>query len=208
MFPPTRWLMFVLVVAFLTWGAEAKAQDPEDRKVKDCGVNSLYLLLKLGAVETDLARLLPDTHPSGVSMTEIQAASRREGMVLHGQRLGPGDPTIDRPIIALLRLKPDEDQGHFVVVQPVGTLGKSVMILDFPHPPRVQAFADLVRWGGWTGLVLVPATAWERFGPGTAAVVGAALLTLGLAKPTARWARTCRGPRGNQPIRVGCVGGS
>ncbi len=153
-----------------------------DRLIKDCGVNSLYLLLRLCSAPADLAELratLPDTRANGLSMAEVQAASGRHGVPLRGRRIGMGDVPLDRPVIAFLRA--DGSQGHFVVLEPVGVLGKSVMVLDFPRPAQVVAYADLIRSSEWTGLVLSPVTSWERFGPWAASGLGISLVVVGLA---------------------------
>ena len=91
---------------------------------------------------------------------------------------------LDRPTIVLLRL--GESQGHFVVLEPVGNLGKMVMVLDFPRPARIVAYADLMKEGGWTGLALAPVTAWERSGPWIVSGLGVSLLILGLFAPWRR----------------------
>ena len=89
-------------------------------------------------------------------------------------------------------LKAGHDGGHFVVLEPVGVLGKSVMILDFPRPNQIMGYTDLIRSSKWTGLVLVPVTTWERFGPWVLSGLGAVLVGLG-AMP--RWWRLGRGRR-------------
>ena len=143
------------------------------RLINDCGVNSLYLLLRLRSAEGDLAdlrRSLPDTKPHGLSIAEIQATAEHHGVSLRGRRIGLGDVPIDRPVIAFL--KRGEDQGHFVVLEPVGNMGKMVMVLDFPRPARIVADKDLMNGDNWTGLVLTPVTTWERFGPWIASSLG------------------------------------
>ena len=176
-----RLTMGALVVGILAPGAAG--QDAEaDRLAQDCGVNSLYVLLQLRDATPDLAQLragLPDTRANGLSMAGIQAASGRHGVPLRGRWVGPGDVPIDRPMIALLR--PEGASGHFVVIEPVGVLGKSVLVLDFPRPPQIMAYADLIGSAAWTGLTLAPVTAPERFGPWAAAAVGVALVGWGLA---------------------------
>jgi len=165
-----------------------------DRLIKDCGVNSLYLLLRLCSSPANLSELratLPDTRANGLSMAEVQAASGRHGVPLRGRRIGMGDVPLDRPVIAFLQAK--ESQGHFVVLEPVGVLGKSVMVLDFPRPARIMSYADLIQSNEWTGLVLSPVTSWERFGPWAASAAGVSLVFLGLASFWTRWFGTRRG---------------
>ena len=178
---PSRLALVLLLVGLSTNGALGETAE-RDRLTKDCGVDSLYLLLRLCSSSVDLTELratLPDTRANGLSMTDLQAASGRHGVVLWGKRIGPGDVLIDRPMITLLRS--EGNQGHFVVLEPVGVLGKSVMVLDFPRPAQVVAYADLMKSGGWTGLSLAPATAWERIGRWLVCAAGLSLLVFGLA---------------------------
>ena len=192
----TRSVVVALLVGFSAAGAAGDTAEG-DRLIKDCGVNSLYLLLRLCSASVDLAELratLPDTRANGLSMTELQAASARHGVVLRGKRIGPGDVPIDRPMITLLRS--DGDQGHFVVLEPVGVLGKSVMVLDFPRPAQIVAYADLMKSGGWTGLALAPATHWERIGRWAACAAGVSLTAFGLA-----WTRVRRLVRRHPQLR-------
>ncbi len=181
-----RWPVLVLVLG-LSASSALGAPDPGERLIKDCGVNSLYLLLRLQSAEVDLAALrqvLPDTEARGLSMAEIQAASGRHGVTLRGRRIGPGDTPIDRPMIVLL--KSAESQGHFVVLEPVGVLGKKVMVLDFPRPARIVDYADLMAGADWTGLALAPMTTAERLGPWIVAFAGVSLVILGLTLPRGR----------------------
>jgi len=197
-----RWLgRSAVVVLGLVLGAcpPRGAADEGDRLINDCGVNSLYLLLRLCSAEVDLAevrRALPDTRNHGLSMAEIGAASGRYGVSLRGERIEPGDVPIDRPMIVLLK-SGEEGQGHFVVLEPVGVLGKKVMVLDFPRPARIVDYTDLMKGGDWTGLALAPVTPWERFGPWLASGVGVLLVTLGVVSPWRR--RRASSRRGRAP---------
>ncbi len=172
----------VVLALGLSASMASGAADEGERIINDCGVNSLYLLLRLRSTEVDLAELrrtLPDTEAQGLSMAEIGAASGRYGVPLRGRRLGPDDVPIDRPTIALL--KPSDGQGHYVVLEPVGFRGRAVMVLDFPRPPRIVDYADLMRGGDWTGLALVPVTLWDRSGPWISSGTGVLLVLAGLA---------------------------
>jgi len=150
--------MFIGITLMIASVGLALSSSPGDeereasRLINDCGVNSLYLLLRLRSEEVDLAELrraLPSTEAEGLSMSEIQAASGRRGVPLRGVRIGPGDVPIDRPVITLLR--PGGGMGHFVVLEPVGVLDKMVMVLDFPRPARVVDYAELIKHGDWAG---------------------------------------------------------
>jgi hypothetical protein len=177
------------------------------RRINDCGVNSLYLLLRRHSATVDLSdlrRSLPSTEAHGLSMAEIQAASGRHGVPLRGKRIGPGDVPIDRPVIVLL--KSSGSQGHFVVLEPVGVLGKKVMVLDFPRPAQIVDYADLMKGDDWTGLALAPVTPWERFGPWVASGAGVLLAILGLASPWKRRRATRR--RNRDPAIDGGVAGT
>lgn len=177
-----RWALTTIIALGLSGTTAPAAADEGDRIINDCGVNSLYLLLRLRSTEVDLAELrrtLPDTEAQGLSMAEIRAASGRYGVPLRGRRLGPGDVPIDRPTIALL--KPSDGQGHYVVLEPVGIRVRAVMVLDFPRPPRIVDYADLMRGGDWTGLALVPVTLWDRSGPWIISGTGVLLVLSGLA---------------------------
>lgn len=168
-----------------------------ERLIKDCGVNSLYLLLRLREAPVDLAELramLPATAADGLSMAELQAAAGRFGVSLQGKRIDSGDVPLDRSVLALFQ--EEGGPGHFVVLEPVGVLGKSVMVLDFPRPAQIFAYADLIQGGKWTGLVLAPVTAWERFAPWITSALGLTLACIGLAFPWVRrsWRSTVVSP--------------
>lgn len=148
--------------------------------INDCGVNSLYLLLRLHSRDvnlSDLRRALPHPGMDGLSMADLQSAASSHGVSLRGTRLRREDFPLDRPIIALLRT---EDDGHFVVLQPVGATGTMAMILDFPRPPKIVDHASLSDSEDWNGLALVPVRPWESAFPysvGIAASVLAASLS-------------------------------
>lgn len=195
---------FTLMIASVGLALSSSPGDEEreaSRLINDCGVNSLYLLLRLRSAEVDLAELrraLPSTEAEGLSMSEIQAASGRRGVPLRGVRIGPGNVPIDRPVITLLR--PGGGMGHFVVLEPVGVLGKMVMVLDFPRPARVVDYAELMKHGDWTGLALAPVSTRERLGPWALSGLGAAIAGLGLAWP--RWSPLIVGWRNRAPAPV------
>lgn len=153
------------------------------RSSKDCGITSLYVLLSLCSRQVDLSELrerLPDPGGRGLSMAEIQAASRSFGASLRGTRVTRNDLPIDRPMIVLFR---SGGKGHFLVLQPVGSRGKMVMVLDFPRPCRIAGYSELMESAGWTGLALRPVSRWERPWIYLAAAAGGGLTALGLAVP-------------------------
>lgn len=162
------------------WSAPARAQEAEDA-VNDCGVNALYLMLRLEGRAVDLADLrrgLPDHRADGLSMADLQRAAASRGCRLAGRRVGPDDVPLDRPAIAWLK---HEGGGHFVVLRPVGETGTMVTVLDFPRPPRAVDYAELLATAGWSGRVMTPvgpwrlAAAWAAGGFGLAAAAAAML---------------------------------
>jgi hypothetical protein len=187
---PTSIRMALVIASCLGLAPTPMLGDDErdsSRLIHDCGVNSLYLLMRLRSADVDLSelrRMLPSTEAHGLSMAEIQAASGRLGVPLRGRRIGPGDVPIDRPVIAWL--KSGGSPGHFVVLEPVGVLGKMVMVLDFPRPAQVVEYAYLMKADDWTGRALVPVTTWERSAPWVCSGAGVLLAILGLASPWRR----------------------
>lgn len=151
---PSRRFLRTLVLLLIA-PARAFAEGDAD-PINDCGVNSLYLLLRLHARDVDLSdlrRRLPRPGEDGLSMADLQSAASSYGLDLRGERLRREDLPLDRPVVALLG---EGGGGHFVVLRPVGTTGTMAMLFDFPRPPRVVDYDAL--WGarGWDGLALVP----------------------------------------------------
>lgn len=147
----------------------------------DCGVYSLYTMLRLSQLNVDFAKLradLPTNPEHGLSMENLREASKKLGVVLHGKRLKFNELPLDRPVIALLRL--DEGHGHFVVLNPVGNLGKSALYLDFPRSPKVVAYADIFNSQAWTGLILTPESHWDRARPWIFFAVGVLIIAISL----------------------------
>jgi len=173
----------VLLVASLS-GAGVAAADVD--RINDCGVNCLYVLLRLDSRDVDLAelrRVIPRPDDRGLSMADLRDAAARFGVHLRGARLRREDLPLDRPVIALLS---PEDRGHFVVLEPVGTTGTMAMLLDFPGPPRIVDYSSLATSKGWEGLALVPVRSWERVLP---YAIGIAALALMLPLIYAPWRR-------------------
>ena len=176
-----QWARRLFLPIGLGWvvATASGASDEEKRLINDCGVNALYLLLRLQAVDVDLGQLrqaLPDTSANPLSMADLQSVARRYGVSLRGRRINFQATVIDRPSIALLRS--NDGRGHFVVLEPIGSQGTMVKILDFPRPIHVVDFASLAKSSAWTGLILVPATIWENLSPWVACGTGSLLLGL------------------------------
>lgn len=154
----------------------------------DCGPMALALLLRLEGFPGDarsIASHLPPRDPRGFSMLELREAAGPLGLKLTGVEIGRGDPTPDRPILALLDKKPD---GHFVVVRPVGRTGKLVQVIDPVGRLEVLDASALYASPDWTGLALIPTRPnWPLrvgFGAGVGALLGLTwLLALKVRSP-------------------------
>jgi hypothetical protein len=107
-------------------------------------------------------------------MADLQSAASIYGVGLRGARLRREDFPLDRSVIALLSTEGD---GHYVVLQPVGTTGTMAMIFDFPRPPRIVDYASLSDSEGWDGLALVPARPWESAFPYSVGIAASVLVT-------------------------------
>lgn len=174
------WRSLAALALAATLAAPARADRDADRRVNDCGVNGLYVLLRLCGRDPDLDAVratLPEPGPKGLSMAQLAAAAERLGQPVRGVRLRPADFPLDRPAIVLLQT--GEDSGHFVVVRPVGRTGTLVTRLDFPRPPRVVDAARLRAADDWTGLALVPVWPHERAAPYVAGAAAVGLATVG-----------------------------
>jgi hypothetical protein len=171
--PSRQILAVVLLVAALS-GASVAAADID--RINDCGVNCLYVLLRLDSRDVDLAELrraLPHPGEEGLSMADLRNAAARFGTHLRGARLRREDLPLDRPVIALLG---SEGIGHFVVLEPVGTTGTMAMLLDFPGPPRIVDYSSLLTMRGWNGFALVPVRPWERALPYAVGITASVLV--------------------------------
>ncbi len=155
------------------------ADEPDDSRyrINDCGVNCVYVLLRSLGRDIDLAELrssMPVPGELGLSMEQLQQAASDHGLALSGVRLASQDFPIDRPAIFLMKTG---ERGHYVVVQPAGTTGKMAIVLDFPRPPRLVDYDEIIAQADWTGLALIPSRPnWPaRIAGGLAVVSGLAL---------------------------------
>lgn len=128
----------------------------------DCGLNSLYILLRLSGDSVDLAllrRTLPPQTERGYSLLELRDAASACGYPCSGISLGPGSLPPDRPAIAFMG---DTTHGHFVVLRPIeGTDRSRIQVLDPPYPPLFVEWDLLSSDPHWTGRVLVRQSAEE-----------------------------------------------
>ncbi len=185
--PPTRPLMVVALLLLMiptaaSWADDHNTADAAERRINDCGVNGLYLLLRRCGQEHDLATVraaLPAPGDKGLSMAQIAQASARLGQPLRGVRLRRSDLPLDRPFIALTR---HGESGHFLLVEPAGRTGTMLAVLDFPRPPRLIDASTLLDSPEWTGLALLPQQPHERLAPYLAGTGAAGLLLLGIAR--------------------------
>jgi Peptidase C39 family len=182
------WLTLLILVAPAVY---ARATEPDETTKLDCGVNALFILLRLEGRPVTLDRLvaaLPARHPDGYSMAELAAASRSFGLSLEGVRFAKGDPALDRPAIAFLE---DSRGGHFAVLRPVGTTGTMVQVIDPPHVPWIADYGRVMTTPSWTGRLLVPGASRVRRAilPALLATVG--LIVLGVACQGRRARRKC-----------------
>jgi len=106
---------------------------------KDCGLNALYILLKLTHREIPLRELhsiLPERHEEGYSMAELISAAKHSGLPLKGRVITHADLPLKEPVIAYFTLYRPES-GHFVVLVPSGTTGKMAQVIDPPYSDRI-----------------------------------------------------------------------
>jgi hypothetical protein len=149
------WLIVLLVQALNVQGAE-----PEETTKLDCGVNALFVLLRLEGRPVTLDHLesaLPPRHTDGYSMAELSTAAGSLGLDLEGVRFTKGDKALNRPAIAFLK---DATGGHFAVLRPVGVTGTMVQVIDPPHAPWIADYDRLFAAQPWMGRILIPSDPW------------------------------------------------
>lgn len=155
-------LLVVLALAQAPRGATAEGVKAERVPLDpDCGVSALYLLLLDSGRNEPLARVLeamPRAHQRGHSLAELRSAASTLGLALDGYRLTKSDFPLPDPVLADLR---SGNEGHFVVLRPVGTTGTAVQVLDFPKEPIVVDYDQLTSSPSWTGMVLKPRTVFD-----------------------------------------------
>ena len=94
------------MIALFTFAATAGAAGPEETTNLDCGVNALFILLRLEGRPVTLDRLgsaLPPRYPDGYSMAELASAAGSLGLDVEGVRFASGDTVLTRPAIAFLK---------------------------------------------------------------------------------------------------------
>jgi hypothetical protein len=106
----------ILTVVATAWIGQASAIADDDPSRLDCGVNALYLLLRLEGRPATVGQILaalPAHDPRGYSMAELAAASESLGLRLDGLRFAEADPNPGRSAIAFIK---DARGGHFTVL--------------------------------------------------------------------------------------------
>jgi len=150
----------------------------------DCGVDALFVLLKLEGIQVSIDRLdaaLPPRRPDGYSMAELATAARECGLRLEGMRFTKTDEPLKRPAIALLE---DSRGGHFLVLRPVGSTGTMVQVIDPPHAPWIIDYDRLLAGPKWTGRILIPRSTWKvrQAAPWLSAAAGVVLFAVGMRR--------------------------
>ena len=166
-----RWRWLGLIGLSLVAGF---ARAAETTKL-DCGINSLFVLLKLEGREATIPQIeaaLPPRRPDGYSMAELAAAASRFGLDVEGVRCEQKDRPPDRPAICFIK---DAKGGHFAVFRPVGVTGTMVQVIDPPFVPWIVDFTEVAAAKSWMGRVLVVRQ------PGLSQWVVPAVLLVGLA---------------------------
>lgn len=145
------WAVLALLRPGPVWG------EPDlSPRTYDCGVMSLYHLLRLEGRPTDLEtieRHLPSSKAGQYSLKELRDAARACGLTLNGVRLPASGRPPSGPALVHLDRKPG---GHFLLIRPVGHTGRLVQLLDSTRPPYVQDAETLYASPEWTGIALVP----------------------------------------------------
>ncbi len=156
-------LLLINVAGFLPASSD-EAEDPMRSAPADidCGLASLYLLLRLEGHSVSLSPLaaqLPPRPAEGYSMKDLRDAARLIGLRLNGIRLLPEKPFPRSNSLAFVNR---DGHGHFLVIRSVGHSGKLVQVFDGFGGPVVMDWVNLRKSSEWTGLVLLPdATNWR-----------------------------------------------
>lgn len=126
------------------------------RSGKVCGVNCLYLMLRLGGVAVDygdlLEELLPDN--SETSLTSMMRSARRHGLDCAMGKTDPeGLKAVSKPVVAHGESfeRSDSDVGHFVLV--LKTTDEGVSYVDGTTAlMQSRSWRDFER--EWSGYIL------------------------------------------------------
>jgi ABC-type bacteriocin/lantibiotic exporter with double-glycine peptidase domain len=148
-------LCLLLIATGWPGPARSFGEAPES-DASDCGAFALYHLLKIEGRATNLQQINSALGVPGVrghSFRDLRAAAHRFGLSLDALVVAKEPSAMRAPALFFLR---SGDDGHFVVVRPVGHTGRMVQVLDGDRAPVVVDAVWLFAWPSWTGLALVP----------------------------------------------------
>lgn len=129
-------------------------QDDVNEPVFDCGVLSLYNLMRLEGHNTGLKSLdAALSSKTNCSLQDLRHAASKISITLTGVSIPKSSMTPDRPFLAFINRG---RHGHFVVIRPVGHTGKLVQVLDPNTNPVVVDYSTIVSSANWSGYALVP----------------------------------------------------
>jgi ABC-type bacteriocin/lantibiotic exporter with double-glycine peptidase domain len=165
--------------------ADAAEDQPVAAVEVDCGLASLYLLLRLEGHPValpSLASQLPPLPAEGHSLRDLRDVARGLGLRVTGMLLPTGQPAPRSTCLAFVNRG---GHGHFLVLRPVGHTGKLVQVFDGLGGPVVLDWTNLRGSPEWTGLVLLTdqTSAWPRI---ASVLVLAGGLSVVLAVPRLR----------------------
>jgi len=169
-----------------------------ERAQRECGLNSLYLMLRLTGhdVTFDQVREAVTVGPSGTSLLELRQAASRLGMRTAVQRCSMDElASLPKPVIAYFHSKDPEPQGrpgHYVVVLRADAAG--VEIIDGNLAASFWYNAGHFE-AEWSGHVLTPSPLGSWVRPLALTAVAGACVALGMSFWRARAVR----PDGTAP---------
>jgi ABC-type bacteriocin/lantibiotic exporter with double-glycine peptidase domain len=162
------WLAGIAVMA--TFPSVAETTVDTSRLVSECGVASVYALLRLSGkavsleeVENRFRALRPGIDLGKLSMADLREVSRSFGMRVASFRVDPSDIS-NIPVPAILYLRPEKlavrgvkpPIGHFILLRSVNNAHAEVMDFTFPGG-RGEVPLDRLSQG-WDGEMLALAT--------------------------------------------------
>ena len=152
-----RYSIALVLIVFLICQSVAPGDAREDRANRwDCGTLTLYHLLRLETKTHDLSQiksLFPTTADGEHSFHELRVVASRCGLELDPVVLPMRPSAIDRPTVIFLKR---DQEGHFILIRPVGHSGQLVQVFDGTQTPFVCDASTLYDSPSWTGLALIP----------------------------------------------------
>jgi predicted double-glycine peptidase len=154
-----------------------------ERAQRECGLNSLYLMLHLSGhdVTFDQVRTAVPVGPSGTSLLELRQAASRLGVRTAVRRCSMDElASLPKPVIAYFHPKDPEPQGrpgHYVVVLRADTAGVEVIDGTLAASFRYSARHFEAEWSGH---LLTPSPLWSWVRPLALTAVAGAGVAFGL----------------------------